>query len=72
MNTITILKRLAQQDDLVVLPKKEYEELLEFKKMKEFIPTRSQQKALRQAEINLKHNKTLSYDELTRKLGFAN
>jgi len=29
MSTITIPKKLAQNDDLIVLPRKEYEELLE-------------------------------------------
>lgn len=71
MNTITIPKKLAQRDDLVILPRKEYEELLELKRAKEFIPTALQRKALFRAETNLRRGKTLSYNELTRKLGFA-
>ena len=72
MNTLTIPKKLAQKDDLVVIPRKEYEALLELKRMKEFTPTGAQKRALTQAEKNLRLKKTLSYDELVKKLGFAN
>lgn len=72
MTTITIPKRMAQKDDLVVLPRKEYEALIEFKKIKEFAPTVAQKRALVRAELNLKKGKTLSYNELVRKLGFTN
>jgi len=44
MNTITIPKKIAEKDDLVVLPKREYQALLELKKAKEFTPTVSQKK----------------------------
>ncbi len=71
MNTITILKKLAQKDDLVLIPRKEYEFLKEFKAIKEFSPTAHQKKALSLAEKNLKRNKTLSYDGLVHKLGLA-
>ena len=69
---ITIPKHLINAGDLVVLPRKEYEALLGVKKIKEFKPTSSQKKALMKAEINLKKGKTISYDELASKLGFAN
>ena len=72
MNTVTIPKKLAQKDDLVVVPRKEYEALLELKKVKEFIPTAAQKKALARAERNVKRGKTLSYNELARKLGLGN
>ena len=72
MTTITIPKQMAQKDDLVVLPRKEYEALVELKTIKEFSPTIAQKKALVRAELNLKKGKTLSYNELVRKLGFAN
>ena len=71
MNTITIPKTLARNDDLVVLPRKEYDALLELRKTKEFKPTSGQLKALMRAEKNLSIGKTLSYNELTSKLGFA-
>lgn len=58
--------------DLVLVPRKEYESFLEFKKIKEFTPTVAERRALRRAELNLKKGKTLSYDELVRKLGVKN
>ena len=72
MTIVTIPKKLAQKDDLVVIPRKEYEFLLELKTVKEFAPTVIQKKALVRAEANLKKGKTLSYNELVRKLGFTN
>ena len=72
MNTLTIPKKLAKNGDLVVIPRKEYEEFLELRRIKEFIPTPIQKRALRQAERNFSRGKTLSYNELIKKLGFAN
>ena len=72
MNTITIPKKLAGKDDLVVLPRQEYEALLKLKKVKEFTPTAAQKKALQRAELNLHKGKTLSYNALVKKLGFTN
>ena len=72
MQTITIPRQLATQDDLVVVPRKEYEALLGLREFKEFIPTAAQKKALANAEKNLKQKKTLSYDDLVKKLGFGN
>ena len=56
----------------VTITKKEYEDLLKFKKTKEFTPTSAQKKALARAEANLKKGKTLSLHEISRKLGLAN
>ncbi len=72
MPTITIPKTLAQRDDLIVMPRKEYEALTELRKTAEFSPSVAQRTALLRAEQNLKAGKTLSYYELVRKLGFAN
>lgn len=72
MNVITIPKNLVQRDDLVILPRKEYENLLRLKRIKEFTPTAAQKKALLKAENNFKQGKTLSYNGLVRKLGFTN
>ena len=69
--TVIIPKDLARQDDLVVMPRREYEELLKLKKIREFTPTKAQKKALARAESNLQRGKTLSYYELVRKLGLA-
>ena len=72
MSTITIPKKLAQEDDLVVVPRREYEALVRLRKMREFVPTTIQKKALIRAENNLKRGKTISVDELSRKLGITN
>jgi len=72
MATITIPKKLAREGDLVVIPRREYEALVRLKKMKEFVPAAAQKKALAKAEKNLRGEKTLSFYELTRKLGFTN
>ena len=58
--------------DLMLVSKVEYESFLEFKKIKEFIPTMAEKRALRQAERNLRNGKTMSYNELVRKLGVKN
>lgn len=71
MSTITIPKKLAREGDLVVIPRREYEALVRLRKMKEFIPTVAQRRALARAENNLRRGKTLSFDELSRKLGFT-
>ena len=72
MSTITISKKIAKKGDFVVVPRKEYEALLELRKIKEFTPTATQKKALARAESNLKQGKTLSYHEVVKKLGFTN
>lgn len=71
MTTITIPKELIKEKELVLVPRKEYEALLELKKTKEFAPTISQKKALKKAENNLKKRKTLPYHEVAQKLGFT-
>lgn len=72
MNTVTIPKKMASRDDLIVIPRREYEALLELKKFREFKPTASQKQALVRAEHNFQRGKTLSYYGLAKKLGFAN
>lgn len=72
MDTITIPRKLTGKDDLIVMSRREYEALLNFKKIREFQPTESQKKALLKAEGNFSSGKTLSYNELTEKLGFTN
>lgn len=71
MNTVAILKKIVSRDDLIVIPRKEYEALLELRKFKEFSPTAIQKKALARAESNFRGGKTLSYNELVKKLGFT-
>jgi len=72
MNMVTIPKELANRDDLVVIPRKEYEALLELTKISEFVPTAIEKKALIQARRNRKAGKYLTINELREKLGFTN
>lgn len=71
MSTITIPKKILKEENLIIIPRKEYEALLKFKKVKDFTPTSMQKKALTKAENNLRQGKTLSYNEIVRKLGFT-
>ncbi|MDP3947395.1 MAG: hypothetical protein Q8Q41_01735 [bacterium] len=72
MAIITIPKKMGLRDDLIVIPRREYEALIELKKFKEFTPTVAQKKALVRAEKNFRSGKTLSYHGLVKKLGFGN
>lgn len=71
MSVLTIPKALSQKGDLVIISRKEYEILLEMKKIREFQPTATHKKALAKAEQNLKKGKTLSYDALAKELGIT-
>ena len=72
MTTLTIPKNLAKMGDLVLVPRKEYENLLKRRVVKEFTPTQTQKRALTRALKNMRAGKTLSYNEFVRKLGFRN
>ena len=71
MNTFTIPRKLAEKDDLIVIPRKEYEALLGLKKIREFIPTAAHKKALIRARKNRKIGKYLTVDEIRRNLEFT-
>ena len=71
MRIVTIAKTLARQGDLVIIPRRDYEKLLELKKIREFRPTIAQRKALARAQRNLKKGKSLSYDAFTQAVGLA-
>ena len=70
MTTVIILKKMAGEE-LVLVPRREYERLLKMKAIKEFKPTPTQKKSLLKAEKNLKSGKTLSLNTLARKLGLT-
>ena len=71
MRIVTIPKALTRKGDLVIIPRREYERLLELKKVKEFQATATQKRALAKAERNLKKGKTLTYDAFAQALGIA-
>lgn len=72
MPTITIPKNSIKNDELVAVSRSDYNLLIGIKKIREFVPTKAQKKALETAERNFQHGKTLTYNELAKKLGFTN
>ena len=74
MTTITIPKKLINKGDLVIVPRKEYEELLDFrlKKIQEVELTPIQKRALVQAKKNLSKDKFLTIYDLKQKMRIAN
>ena len=73
MNTITIPRRMMARDDLVIVSRKEYEDLLRrcLRKTSEVELTPLQKRKLVQARKNMARGNYLTIDELERKLGFA-
>ena len=72
MVTITIPKKITKGEELVVIPRKDYEKLLELKKIPEFQTTTAQKKALIRARKNRKEGNFLTFNELKQRLGFTN
>ena len=72
MSVTTIPRKITKGTELVVIPKKEYEDLVELKRLYEFKPTPAQKKALTEARKNREKGKVLTFSELKNKLGFTN
>ncbi|MEK9185642.1 MAG: hypothetical protein AAB863_02590 [Patescibacteria group bacterium] len=72
MNVITIPKGIAQKDDLVIIPKMEYQYLLQAIEIEGEELTPTQKRALKTARKHFKQGKLLSYEEVGKRLGFAN
>lgn len=76
MTIITIPKNLIKNDDLVIIPRKEYEEFSQWKNMaksfKTFTPTAAQKRDLKRAREDYKQKKYLTLDEFKRKLAIKN
>ncbi len=70
MNIVTIPKKLAAGDDLVVVPRKKYE-ALQARAVKEFTPTKADLKALERAQKNFAAGKTIPYEDVRRELGLS-
>ena len=67
MNVITIPRRIAGSDDLVVVPRKEYESL-KARAVPEFVPTKAEIRALRAAEKRFAKGKFYSLADVKRDL----
>lgn len=74
MNIITIPKELIEEGELVLIPRKELEELIKLSKKldKGIALTRLQKKALNIARKNKKLGKFLTFDEFKSQLGITN
>lgn len=68
MSVINVPSKVTKGEELVIIPKKEYEALSQLRKIYEFAPTADQKRALRLARENRKKGRVLTLDELKRKL----
>jgi hypothetical protein len=72
MTTVTIPKELARKGDLVLVPRKEYEELLlRGRKFKTVKMTAAQKRDLVQARREYAQGKYVTLEELKHELGIA-
>lgn len=69
--TITIPSKLTSGKELVIIPKEDYEDLLNLKELYEFQPTSKHKETLLRARKNRKKGKVLTIGELKQKLGLT-
>ena len=69
MPTITIPKKMKQAEELIAIPRREYDELLSFKRLiPTFKPTRADLRALARGRKEFQEGKYVSWHELKREL----
>lgn len=68
MNIVTIPKKLAEKGDLVVLPRKEYEEFFAWKKMRTVKPTAGELRTVARGRRQIREGKYVEWTELKREL----
>ena len=67
---IAIPKELSKNEDLMVIPRSDYEEFLQLKKIIPLInPTLSEKKAIKEARKEIKAGKYLTLNQLKNELG---
>lgn len=69
--TVTIPYKLTHGKELVVIPREEYEDLVELRKIYEFKPSKGAKKALEKARIKRKKGQVLTLHELKNNLGLT-
>ena len=69
--TITIPKELARTGDLVLVPRKDYEDYLSYRlrNVKTFKPTAAEKKALARARRNFEKGNFMTLDEFRHAVG---
>lgn len=68
MNTITIPKKMASQDDLIVVPRKQYEKLARFWASTELL-SKSQTKAISKGFREIRQGKFFTSKNVKHELG---
>ena len=68
MSVVNVPSKVTKGEDLVIIPRSEYEALSQLKKIYEFAPTADQKRALKLARENRKRGKVLTLDELKLRL----
>ncbi|HEY4510608.1 MAG TPA: hypothetical protein VJJ73_02120 [Candidatus Paceibacterota bacterium] len=68
MNRIIIPRRLIKDDDLVVIPRGDYETLLGFSKIREFTPTAMDKKNLKRGRKNFHSGNYVTLKKLRHEL----
>jgi PHD/YefM family antitoxin component YafN of YafNO toxin-antitoxin module len=71
-NIVLMPKKIIKSEEMVIIPKKEYERLLAAQDDESDTLTPVQKRALRRAEKNFREGKMLTLDELKKRLGFKN
>ena len=70
MSTLTIPKKFTKGEELVILPREDYEKLLSQQIIQEYEPTIREKKEFQKAREDYKNKEFMTIDELKRKLGF--
>lgn len=70
MSVVTIPKQLIREKELVLIPKKEYEELLGFKKIVVVKPSKAELKIIGRGRKEIARGDYVTLGELKRELGF--
>lgn len=72
MPLITIPKKMTKGDELVVIPRSEYEEISRWRKMlkpfKEFVPTSAQKRDVKQARADYRKGRYITLHEAKRRM----
>lgn len=69
--TLTIPSNLTSGKELIIIPKEEYDVLVELRKIYEFHPTSAQKRTLLRARKNRKSGKVLTLGQLKKGLGLT-
>lgn len=69
MATITISKELIKEEELVLIPRRKYEEFLDLEKIIKIVkPTKSELRTIKQVRKEIKKGKSISWHELKQEL----